>query len=711
MFACCNDPAPAKVEETAPAPAEEAPKEEEERATTASDPEPADTPPELAPAAAPVEQPAPEERAKEAAVPAAKGAQHALVVRVVQAWGLGGGEERQPYVRVRILDPEGKEKQVKETAPITDGGNNPQWNEYLKFEGIEDPALCSVCLELRDKSDTKDEPADGIAKVKLGVLEAVSGFQQFRDTISAGWFSNVDLRFGVNNFGTWGNGARASNKLSLNIMGASGMEDMDTGMGGLFADKNDPYVYIELVDEDDNVIGEPQRTKVIEEGGQKVDWNETFEFGDLLLPSAYKLKLSVWDRDTLKRDDALGKTEFALGRCFRVPEPMPFEEALDVGGAKLRFSVCTGGAWGALAAEALEEQPPAQWAGPPTMPPGHYMKCRVVSATGLASGSKGGDGKADPVCRLTLRDEWGKTLKTVTTKGKEATAKAKAKPKAKAKAKEREALQAKELEAQEDVGRSPELSDTRLWQRQVLAAKARASEEDPAWAASLAGSLAAPGRPRPPRRGQVTLRPASSSRSAPQLHAAAQPCPPQRGYQPALPTSSLRLHAAHVVVERMHLSKAQPASPARAYQAAGLPQPEPPSAPSPAQLERLAKAPGPPAELPPPGRRAIGVPGSIMSLRNFNAYDYSQKLMPEAPVPSMLEALKPFAGERGALAARRHRKLDSLDDTYGRMVPEQSRSLPKVKSLPVLSERRSSQGRLVHRELQPLVNLYRRRPT
>ncbi|CAK0851679.1 unnamed protein product [Prorocentrum cordatum] len=286
-----------------------------------------------------------------------------------------------------------------------------------------------------------------------------------------------------------------------------------------------------------------------------------------------------------------------------------------------------------------------------------------------------------------------------------------AQAKAKAKAKEREALQAKELEAQEDVGRSPELSDTRLWQRQVLAAKARASEEDPAWAASLAGSLAAPGRPRPPRRGQVTLRPASSSRSAPQLHAAAQPCPPQRGYQPALPTSSLRLHAAHVVVERMHLSKAQPASPARAYQAAGLPQPEPPSAPSPAQLERLAKAPGPPAELPPPGRRAIGVPGSIMSLRNFNAYDYSQKLMPEAPVPSMLEALKPFAGERGALAARRHRKLDSLDDTYGRMVPEQSRSLPKVKSLPVLSERRSSQGRLVHRELQPLVNLYRRRPT
>jgi len=430
MFACCADPAPAKVEEAAPAPdaAEEKPKEEEE-ATTASEPEAA-TPPEPAPAV-----PA-EEQAMETTAPVATGARHALVVRVVQAWGLSNDEEKsQPYVRVRILDPEGKEKQVKETAPITDGGSNPQWNEYLMFEGIEDPALCSVCLELRDKSDTKDEPADGVAKVKLGVLEAVSGFQQCRDTISAGWFSNVDLRFGVNNFGTWGNGARASNKLSLNIMGASGMEDADNGIGGLFADKNDPYVYIKLTDEDDNVIGAPRQTKVIEEGGNKVDWNETFEFGDLPLPSAYKLKLSVWDKDTFKRDDALGKTEFALGQCFRVAGPTRFEERLDVGNANLKFSICTGGAWGALTEEKMKEEPPAEWMGPPAPPPGHCMKCRILSATGLASGSKGNDGKSDPICRLTLRDEWGKTLKTVLTQGKDARAKAKPKAKAKAKAK------------------------------------------------------------------------------------------------------------------------------------------------------------------------------------------------------------------------------------------------------------------------------------
>jgi hypothetical protein len=358
------------------------------------------------------------------------------VVRVVQAGGLSNVDEKsQPYVRVRILDPEGKEKQVKETAAIADGASNPQWNEYLKFEGIEDPALCSVCLELRDKNDTKDEPADGVAKVKLGVLEAAPGFQQFRDTISAGWFSNVDLRFGMNNFGTWGNGARAANKLSLNIMGASALPDMDGGVGGLFADKNDPYVYVELTDEDDKVIGKPQQTKVLWEGGQKVDWNETFEFGDLLLPSAYKLKLSVWDKDTFSRDDALGKMDFALGRCFRVTEPVPYEEKLDVGGASLKFSVCTGGAWGALTEEKIKEQPPAEWVGPPTPPPGHYMKCRILSASGLASGSKGNDGNGDPICRLTLRDEWGKTLQTVSTKGKEARAKAKAKPKAKAKAK------------------------------------------------------------------------------------------------------------------------------------------------------------------------------------------------------------------------------------------------------------------------------------
>jgi hypothetical protein len=173
---------------------------------------------------------------------------------------------------------------------------------------------------------------------------------------------------------------------------------------------------------------------VLWEGGNNVEFNETFEFVDLLCPSAYKLKLSVWDKDTLKMDDALGKTEFALGRCFRVAEPMQFEETLDIGNGKMKFSICTGGAWGAITEEKMKKEPPAEWKGPPAPPPGHHMKCRILSATGLASGSKGNDGKGDPICRLTLRDEWGKTLKTVSTKGKDAKAKAKAKPKAKAKA-------------------------------------------------------------------------------------------------------------------------------------------------------------------------------------------------------------------------------------------------------------------------------------
>jgi len=362
-----------------------------------------------------------------------------LVVRVVQAMGLKIDDEdpaagQQPYVKVRILDPEGKELMVKDTKP-SDGGDSPTFNEYLKFEGIVDPALCTVCLELRDKTDTKDEPADGVAKIKLGELYTAPGFQQFREDISSGWFSDVDLRFGLNNFGTWGNGARAENKFSLNIIGASGMEDMDTGIGGLFADKNDPYVSIQLFDEDDRAIGEPRQTKVIQEGGGKVEWNETFEFGDLLCPSAYKLKLSVWDKDTFKTDDALGKTEFALGRCFKVPDPVPFLGELDVGG-NLKFSICTGGAWGTITKEKMAEMPPVEWETP-AAPPGHHMRCTVLSAIGLAAGKKGNDGKGDPICRLTLRDDQGVTIQTFSTKGKEAKSKTKpkAKPKAKAKGK------------------------------------------------------------------------------------------------------------------------------------------------------------------------------------------------------------------------------------------------------------------------------------
>ncbi|CAK0895316.1 unnamed protein product [Prorocentrum cordatum] len=229
MFACCHDAAPAKVEEAAPAPAEEAPKEEaeEEQATTASDPE---GPPEELPAAAPAEEPAPDERAA---------AQHALVVRVVQARGRGSDDEkRQPFVRVRFLDACGEEKQVKETAPITDGGANPHWNEYLQFEGIGDLALYSVCLEPRDKSDTKGEPIGGIAKIRVWGPRGRVWPPAAQGHHLGSLFPNVDFRLGVNNFGTWGNGARASNKLSLNIMGASGKEDMHTGIGGLFADKS-----------------------------------------------------------------------------------------------------------------------------------------------------------------------------------------------------------------------------------------------------------------------------------------------------------------------------------------------------------------------------------------------------------------------------------------------------------------------------------------
>jgi hypothetical protein len=358
---------------------------------------------------------------------------HVLTCRIVEAWGITNTDGKsQPYVRVRILDPEGKVIAKQKTTVAAHGGDKPAWNEYLEFEGIERPAECSVCLEVRDKSDTADQPADGVAKVNLGILRRRRGLQQFREVVSASWFSKAELRFELNNYATWGNNTRANNRLTLNVISASALADADGGFYGFFANENDPYVYVELLDENGKLIGKPRTTKVIQEGGANVEWNESFEFTELLFPSAYKLKLSVWDKDVFKPDDPLGKTEFALARLVRTPEVVAFEQSLEMEGANLKFSLCTGGVWGSDDEQVLLRDPTNHRRPPEPPTLGHYLKVNVLSADGLPSSRKRRYG---PVCRLTLRDEWGKSLKTVTTSDPQAKCKDNGKAKAREKGK------------------------------------------------------------------------------------------------------------------------------------------------------------------------------------------------------------------------------------------------------------------------------------
>jgi len=131
----------------------------------------------------------------------------------------------------------------------------------------------------------------------------------------------------------------------------------------------------------------------------------------------------VWDKDVLTADDALGKAEFKLGKMTRseTKTPLEFELPLELkdSNATMKFSVCGTGLWGT----ALEGAKPGEWAAPKPPETGHQMTVKIVGASGLSAitdkeQADGKPGKADPVCRVTLRDEWGKVFKTFTTKVK-----------------------------------------------------------------------------------------------------------------------------------------------------------------------------------------------------------------------------------------------------------------------------------------------------
>jgi len=369
---------------------------------------------------------------------------HVLTCRVVQAWGVpdDGEDKKQPFVRAKILDASGKAVATRETTALTFGGGNPAWNEYLNFTCLDNPAECTILLEVMCRNDKAGEP-DSVARVPLSVLMAVNGLQQFREVIAGGWFSNAELRFDLCNYGTWGNGARLENKLSVTIFSVSALRDADDGGPfGFRPDKNDPYVCLEMEDEKGKALGKPLQTKVLIEAGANAAWNETLTLPTELLtfPMAYKVRLSAWDKDWLKRDDSLGKTELLLSKLMRAPQATEFAEPLEGGeGAILKFAVSNEGTWGTIDEEALLAAAPSGLQLEPAHD-GYYLKVNVLSAEGLAAGSKGTDGKADPVCRITLRDEWNRTIKTVTTVSKttpKPKARSKPKPTGKSKARRR----------------------------------------------------------------------------------------------------------------------------------------------------------------------------------------------------------------------------------------------------------------------------------
>ena len=56
--------------------------------------------------------------------------------------------------------------------------------------------------------------------------------------------------------------------------------------------KSDPYVVVKLA-------GEKEKTKTVSNSSDPV-WNETVKFKDVKKPASEKIRLEIWDSDTLR---------------------------------------------------------------------------------------------------------------------------------------------------------------------------------------------------------------------------------------------------------------------------------------------------------------------------------------------------------------------------------------------------------------------------
>lgn len=282
---------------------------------------------------------------------------HSVVVRVRQAKGLRDADgmpfsgKSDPYVKLRLLDADGEKIAPAKKTKYLNDTSDPVWDETLTFAGISTPAACILKLNVLDKDHLVGKFADflnkdddlGDAEVHLGTLSDGKEWQVFNDVVVAGWIWKSMLSFDLCTEGRWGNGSE-SKMLTVRVKKAWGLRDAD----GYFSGKNDPYVYCSLLDHNGKKVGESKQTKVLEEGGQDVEWNEDLVWEDLTSPCALTLKVNVYDKDTLTRDDDLGDTKIYLGALNYTPTFQVFDDITiqKKEKSKLSLELCTHNGWG-----------------------------------------------------------------------------------------------------------------------------------------------------------------------------------------------------------------------------------------------------------------------------------------------------------------------------------------------------------------------------
>eukprot|EP00408_Alexandrium_pacificum_P050979 CAMPEP_0171265638 /NCGR_PEP_ID=MMETSP0790-20130122/58226_1 /TAXON_ID=2925 /ORGANISM="Alexandrium catenella, Strain OF101" /LENGTH=291 /DNA_ID=CAMNT_0011734309 /DNA_START=48 /DNA_END=923 /DNA_ORIENTATION=+ len=248
-----------------------------------------------------------------------------------------------PYVRLRLVADDDHTQVVASKRTKVLSGANPEWNETFKFAGLEEPGAYTLKLNVLDKDYfTKDDPL-GETTIDLGTLSDSGGFQAFDDVWIDGYIFKAYLSFEVSTAGGWGHSEdTASNLLRVVVKNATGLRDRD----GFFGGKSDPYVQVTVTDSSGSVVAGPKKTTVQQDVGANPEWNEEFLFDEgLKHPGAYRLKLTVYDKDTATRDDFLGEAVFHLGTLKNSVDDKELDLSLTKGG-RIFVAVSNMGGWG-----------------------------------------------------------------------------------------------------------------------------------------------------------------------------------------------------------------------------------------------------------------------------------------------------------------------------------------------------------------------------
>lgn len=192
---------------------------------------------------------------------------------------------------------------------------NPEWNEVMTFESVENPAAKVLSIAIYDDDMFKDDKMGG-CKLDLGTLMQTDEPQEFTVVVDDGILSDSTLTFQIKLDGSWGNPQPDNvGDLVVNVIKCTGLDDAD------FSGTTDPYVYLQIEG------CEPQQTEK-KEGTINPEWEQELTFEGIAAPLSKTLKITIYDDDSWSRDDKIGYCEVDLAE-LKANEEKEYEVGVD----------------------------------------------------------------------------------------------------------------------------------------------------------------------------------------------------------------------------------------------------------------------------------------------------------------------------------------------------------------------------------------------